>query len=284
MEKKKGISIKITTIALSVLLIAAAFLAGTKIVQVNVLRKELESEKYKKDTNLNVSDVEKPYESTYSFNITDLKDNETRDYKIDDDYTITFKVKENATKPEGKYPDVYYGVYVNDNLITMDNLLSDFNIDVTLWNGYLLYSFQGVTDIRSDMTYVIGKDGMVVKMIYDLDENDKGLVQTEIQRYADKLVVTATRKSHGGAIVSHGNAMDGITAKSLKTIPKDTVVEARYTYKINENGIIDFVNPEITVLETFKQYVKQEKDYIISQIKSDPEYEEGMVEKFISEN
>lgn len=285
MENKSGIKIKITTIVLSFLLIMVALFAGVKTIQVNFLRKELQNQTNKQVATIDVNNGQIPYEETYAFDITDMQNNETKEYKINDDYTVKFNVKTNKTKLEDENMDVYFGIYVNGNLITMDNLIEKNKyVDIVIWNGYLMYSVNGGTDIRSDITYVIGKDGQVVRMIYELDENDKGLVQESIWRYSDKLVVTGTRLSHGYSVVSHGNPSDGITVKSLKTIPKDTVVKAIYTYKINENGIIDFEKPEITILETFEQYVKEYKDNIISAIKTESEYEDGMVDKYINEN
>ena len=291
MEEKKMVKIKVSTIILGVLLVVVAFFAGFERFQIVELNKKIESTKVQvANKNENVSNGQTAFESTYSFYILDMLENEKRDFKINDDYTVTFEIIDTETTPVKGFNTVRitttYNLYVNNKFITKDTLFDDNENDlkVCLWNDYILYEYNGGTDIRSDELFIINKDGNVVKDLRELDENDKGLVLDEIWKYSDKLVVTGTRISHGYAVVSQGNPADGITAKSLKTIPKDTAVSVRYTYKLDANGNIDFDNPSVVKLQTFEQYVRDNKDNIISAIKNDTEYEEGMVENFIKGN
>ena len=274
MEKKK---IKLSTIILSILLISVALFAGMETFQVIVLKQEIANRTEKSEI-IKSDEEEKPYESSYSFDLTNMGAKEKRTYKLNNDYNVTFEMLNNNQNEQ-----VSFCLFVNNNLIIKEDAYfynKKVEAKVTLWNEYLIYETIGGTDIRSTGMYIIGKDGLVLKEIYELDENNKGMVIDNIYKKSNEIVIEGTRYSHGYAIVSNGNNADSITVNSLKTIPKDTAVRARYTYKL-EKG---FGNPEVVTLETFEEYVKSNKEKIVFAIKNEADYENEIVDRFINEN
>ena len=280
---------KLIIILFAVLLALLAFLAIIEGVQIGVLNKELDGNNASQVGSKNENENKLPYESVYSFYILDMQVNDKRDYKINDDYTISFEITGMETQPVEEYNTVRlvtsYNLYINDKFITNDTLFDALNteLQMVMWNGYILYQNYGITDIRNGSTFFIDKNGDIVKEIRELDEKDKGLVAVETWRYSNRITVVGSRVSRGYSIVSQGNTGDVISVNSLRTIPKDTAVEARYTYTLNEDGTINFDNPEIFIVQTFRQYLKQQKSNIISLLRADSTYEEGTLEGFINE-
>ena len=117
---------------------------------------------------------------------------------------------------------------------------------------------------------------------YELDEKDKGLVYIDIDSL-DKnyLNIKASRLSHGLSGVSQKHHGANITIDAIKEIPANTVVEAIYKYKINQDGSIDFDKPTIEIIKTFEQFIEENKEEIKKMIENEPEYDEKILGNYV---
>ena len=282
-------NLKLPTLLMGVLIALLVFLTiveGIIIIGLNVQKEEKNINQSESES----EEIKSPYESLYAFYLLDMNVNEKREYKINDDYTVAFEITDMSAIPieetNTERLQISYNLYINNILLLNDTVFSaaETEIQFVLWNGYILYQNYGITDFRDGSTFIIDKEGKIIKEFRELDENDKGLIAEEIWRYSNCLIVTGSRIGRGYSVVSQGNPSDVITLNSLNTIPKDTAVIARYIYRLDDNGKLDLDNPEIIRLQTFSQYLKQERNNIISLLRADSNYVEGTLENFIKDN
>ena len=300
MEEKKVIKVRISTVVLSILLILALIVIG--ILGYKYI--ELKNEKTQCNENIiintsnsknnsvgsqNTTTIsntintsitkEKDYES-YDIKIGNVEIGEKKSYKINDYYTVYIDVKEVYDT------DFRADVYVNNGEKIYNDLFLYNEFKVLIWNDYLIYMNNDVTDLRQNKWFIIDKTGSLVKEIYELDESNKGMLAIEVNFKSTAIVVKGSRIGPGSRVnyKDYGSA-DCIDVATIKNTPADTIVEATYTYNI-VNGTIDFNKPEISVVKRFKQHVEDNKEEIIRELKNfDKEnYKEGIVEEFLKNN
>ena len=191
----------------------------------------------------------------YSIKLVKEKGRE-REYQLDNIYKTKMKISD---KDSNKLE-----LTINNNSKVIEDGLcfSDFKDDSELsftYNfyrvgDYLTFTNHDATDLRSTHLYVADKNGDV-EDIYELDSSNKGMVIESIDFIDNKIIMQTTRKTDGGTIIYNGkNASDQSVANS---IPKNTAVDATYTYTIDSNGNISFNNPEIKVRTTYQDILNK---------------------------
>ena len=199
-----------------------------------------------------------------SFEITSKNGQGQNSYNSD--FATEWKISINNKK------SVYSDTYVNE----LDEIKFYFT------DKYVLYSTYDGTDIRSEKLIIFDAEGNIVKEIYDLDEDNKGLVLSGIYCGDNSFTVEASRVSHGASIIAdkYYKATPGdFNKEALEKLPADTTVKALYIYKIDSEGEIDFDNPQIVVTQTYKDFLKEFLE------KSTDEYEDTIaVRQWLEKN
>jgi len=177
---------------------------------------------------------------TYEYNLEGFTDSFTA--KVNDDYTLKL-IFEN---------DIY-NLYINDLFILSDGNMG--KIKFYMIDGNLIY-VNNVTDVRSETIYVIDKNSNVTQ-IYELDDI-LGMVPSEIDFENDSIIIKATRLSHNYSII-HNNSIFDATINDNTTwaqygITEDTIIEATYTYKFENNNLN--MQPTISDEVSIKQYLQ----------------------------
>ena len=176
-------------------------------------------------------------------------------YKINN-YDIKLKLADNNYQGT-----TIYNLYVNNNFIYEDSTFLDKSINVDVLGSYLIFRFNGGTDIRSSTIYIANENGLLLN-IRELD-NKNGMVPRTITINNNGIVVEGTRITHGASIVYNGHGNDGYYSLSekngcdhaLNELPDDFLIEAVYSFKY-ENGSLN-MSPEISEKVNLKDYIEK---------------------------
>ena len=172
-------------------------------------------------------------------------------YKIDN-YEIKLKLADN------NYPGTTrYNLYVNDNFIYDDYGFLEQCINVDMLGKYLIFSFNGGTDIRSLIKYVANNNGLLLK-IYELD-NNSGMVPRTITINNNGIVVEGTRMTHNETFIYEGEFYELLIKENCESaiakFGKDLLIRATYTYRYL-NGALD-LNPQISNKIRLDEYINK---------------------------
>ena len=198
------------------------------------------------DNTNNTSDnlVDMEYK-TYDISLEKLVTNKT-DYETNiGDFKITLKyLDDNSYK---------YAIYVNDKYIVDDYAIyADNVLSTATFGDYLIFVNSGKTSIRSDIVYVISKDGILVNKFYELDSIKGMVVSGNYSVSGNNLIINGTRVTNGPAIVYNDNQYDN--CESLSQLDSNLPIDVKYTYEI-KNGKFELSNKETTkTLKEFMQY------------------------------
>ena len=190
-----------------------------------------------------------------------------KDYKIDEDFTIHTEIaNDNEDFPNLKFTVNNNKTVFEDTLLFSDSKNDDensFTYNFYRAGNYLVYENHDATSVRSTSLFFIDKSGNLYKELHELDKLNDGLVIGEVKFKEDSIVIEATRITNGPAVIYNQINTDSAEDKKLiNTIPKDTTVEATYTYNLKLDGSIDFENPMIKVESTFQDFLNEYKDIL----------------------
>ena len=183
----------------------------------------------------------------------DVKEVGNKGYKLNDNFTIKFVEKNSSSDPEGSYS---FDVVVNDKVIISDWTFTgykgwyDFYIGVL--DNYIVFNNIGTTDIRSKTVYVISKTGDIVNSYYELEEIE-GMVVSKFSIENNKLIITASRVTHGPSIVYNGM---NESCDKIKSLDPNLSVEGTYTY-IEKDGKFQLENNTSTL--SVSQFIETNK-------------------------
>ena len=201
--------------------------------------------------------LKKAYEDNKLFDSNTLSENKiTLKYKIDD-YDVTLK-PHNSASTNMNYP--IYDLYVNGHYVYKDDALWD--PQITLFHNYIIFKYNGTTNIRSLYLYIVDNNGNISKL-NELDSANVGMRGNEFKIDNNKLSIWGYRMTHNASIVYNGHADDGYYSLSnkngcehaLNELPSDFLIEAVYSYKY-ENGKLN-MTPEISDKVTLKEYIEK---------------------------
>lgn len=196
----------------------------------------------------------------YSIKLLKQKGRE-KEYDLDKDFKVDFKIAlDDVSSLELIFNNS--GNVIKDSLFFSDFPEDDqdaFTINLYRIGDYIAFTSHNATDIRSIHLFVINKQGQLCKDIYELDENNAGMVVDDIEFIDNSIIVNANRISHGPSIVYNGKTVIG---KDLFSIPTNTPISAIYTYKLGIDGNVDFNSPTIVVKETMGDYINKNKSFI----------------------
>jgi len=205
--------------------------------------------------------------SNYTIDLnTAYKDNKLQGLSILEEYNINFKYKVNDYEIQLKLKDnddlgaYVYGVYINDKHIYDDYAFSWNNIGIDVLGKYLLFRYNGCTDIRCQRLILTDNTGNVTSL-YELDDVS-GLVATFPTISNDGITLKATRITHNGAIVYDDEIYEVYHNDECKNtssiLPDNLLIQATYTYKYND-GVLN-LTPEVTNKITLDEYLKDENN------------------------
>jgi hypothetical protein len=196
--------------------------------------------------------------NTCTIDISKAKTGDVFNATVRPEFVVSFEITSKASNSRTEW-----NISINDKkAIYRDEYFNELDeIKFHFTDKYILYSTYEGTDIRSEQLIVFDTEGNKVREIYDMDENNKGLVYYEASYTNTALIIKASRGSHGGSIVApkYGtiSPSDGFTtAADVEKFPADLVIDAVYVYKINADGSIDFDNPQVIVTETYKEFMQ----------------------------
>ena len=186
-------------------------------------------------------------------------DNVFLKYKIDNN-NITLKLYNFKEKAYNNYPR--YDLSVNNNYVYRDFSVNE--VKVISLNNYLIFRYNGGTDIRSLKLYAVTNDGNVDE-IYELDPSSKGMRGTEYNISDDGISINGSRVRHNLEIDYNDIDKGGyysLTTKegcehALNDIPDDYLIFALYTYRF-ENGVLN-IEPEVSNKVMFKEFFEKNK-------------------------
>lgn len=205
--------------------------------------------------------------SNYTIDLnTAFKDNKLQGLSILEEYNINFKYKLNDYEIQLKLKDnddlgaYVYGVYINDKHIYDDYAFSSNNIEIDTLGKYLLFRYNGCTDIRCQRLILTDNTGTVTSL-YELDDVS-GLVATLPTISNDGITLKATRITHNGAIVYDDEIYEVYHNDECKNtssiLPDNLLIQATYTYKFNDDVLN--LTPEVTNKITLDEYLKDENN------------------------
>jgi len=205
--------------------------------------------------------------SNYTIDLnTAYKDNKLQGLSILEEYNINFKYKVNDYEIQLKLKDnddlgaYVYGVYINDKHIYDDYAFSWNNIGIDVLGKYLLFRYNGCTDIRCQRLILTDNTGNVTSL-YELDDVS-GLVATFPTISNDGITLKATRITHNGAIVYDDEIYEVYHNDECKNtssiLPDNLLIQATYTYKYSD-GVLN-LTPEVTNKITLDEYLKDENN------------------------
>ena len=180
-------------------------------------------------------------------------DNITLKYEIND-YNIKLKLKDSNYL----YASAY-SLYVNDKYVYDDYAFLANKITVDSLGKYIVFRYNGCTDIRCGGIFVADDNGKVMTL-QELDDV-KGLIARKPVISNDGISLTATRITHNGAIVYDEKTYEVYKKDeceaTLSTLSSNLLVEATYNYKY-ENEVLSST-PEISNRKTLKAYIDEKE-------------------------
>lgn len=191
----------------------------------------------------------------YSIKLVKEKGRE-REYQLDDVYKVKMKISNSDSNKleltiNSNNKIIEDGLYFSDFKSETDPA---FTFNFYRVGDYLTFTNHNATDFRSTHLFIADKSGNV-EDIYELDKNNQGMVIESIEFIDNLIIIQSTRRANGGTIIYNGkNSSDTYVANS---IPKNTAVDATYTYSIDSKGYISFNNPEIKVKTTYQDILNK---------------------------
>ncbi len=224
-------------------------------------QKEQELAQLKENNNNDISFKVKEYK----IDLTHAKKGDKIKQVIDNNYTVYFDI-------ENEFEDfMSWKVSVNDG----ETIIEDASyydapnriIKVFTFGKYFFYTNHDYTDIRYQKLFAVNDEGKLIKEIYELDNENQGMILSKFTFADNSLIINASRYSHGGSIIAiaYDNVYpDQFDTENFTKIPQDMSVESEYTYKVEMDSSIDFDNPTEKILQTFRGYLESNKEYIVS--------------------
>ena len=243
-EEKRGKGTTITIIILIIIILGlAGYIVYYKFIDTDSKDNKDIVEKTKDDKTLEEKGITEY--KTYDVSLAELVNNK-KDYEYNaGDFKITLKYIGEET--------VKYGIYVNDKYIVDDYAMNaDNKLDVATFGDYLIFVNSGKTGIRSDIIYVVSKEGVLVNKFYELG-NDSGMVVSG--RYGvsgNKLVINGSREDNGPSIKYNDQTYSD--CQSLSQLDQNTAVNAAYSYELKDGKFV-LIGSEVT--KTLKQFMSE---------------------------
>lgn len=189
-------------------------------------------------------------DNSYELQLSNVKENETRAFKINKDYTIKYKFK------KIKDEELFFNIYVNDIFITKSSVTGytnhEFDVDeVYLYGDTLVYFSDGNNNKDELFMYVIN-DNKITKLEPEYD-TVKGLRIHGFIPHKDYIEVIASRRNYDDTFTFGNTVFNPCELVWPDEFTSDTIVEATYIYKLKNNKLT--LNPKITKELTYKEYL-----------------------------
>ena len=255
MKEYKSIKITTTRIICAIILILIISLI-CYIIYKNMLVNKFSNYsiyyRQKYETNNHISEKESYSKiKSYTVNIV-LEPKHEKEYKMGEDFLISVKIESIDDNLVNYCFRINKSEYVHFDTIHINNIDELLPITIYQIGNYYAFENTGKVDSMDTHIYIFNKFGDLYKDLYKngiIKENEMYIENFKFTR--NELIINTSRLINNFQVLYNGKIYE-VKEEGSNDLPNNLALKIQYKYVVDENGNVDFFNPETKVLKTLQ--------------------------------